>query len=341
MRKASHRSTHPHRRHRHRFGRRLPRRLRRAGRPIDDFNLDSGRTRYDERRHRSAVVNKGLYTGNIAYNAAARTLIRTDGSSWLDDGFLEGQTIKITGFAGIYKINTISGTAANRLDKITLTGQTALPSSGTGELTVTQWAAVATFTPANWYVPMTVNLLSDTWFVARPGTREHQDFRQTAAPAQRHARPAGSRGGHHRRRPLAATRRSLAIRVQRPIFNIAPQPPEAQQVDVLNLYGDSSMEDLTGEVTATAITGFDMAGELDFRDYGLTSSAYGEALVIPGGISYGRITVDPSTGNFVTDAGVSTIEVINLLLGQGNDRLDILSTLVPVRTTTRTARLAK
>src|SRR5262249_27775575 len=114
----------------------------------------------------SRIVNKGLYTGRIAYDAAAGTLTRTDGTSWLDDGFLEGQLFQITGLSGAaatYKIESITGTGPNKLDVLTLTGHPALPSgvSGTATLTVTQWAAVATFTPTNWYVPVTVNLLAD------------------------------------------------------------------------------------------------------------------------------------------------------------------------------------
>src|SRR5262249_33192563 len=65
-----------------------------------------------------------------------------------------------------------------------------------------------------------------------------------------------------------------------------------------------------------------------FSDYGNTQTAFGEPLVFPGGISYGKVTVD-SNGNIVTAAGVSTIEVANLLLGEGNDHVNITSTLVP------------
>src|SRR5262249_34573614 len=127
----------------------------------------------------SRIVNRGLYTGSIAYDAAAGTLTRTDGTSWLDDGFLEGQRFKITGLAGAtgtYMINTISGTAPGKLDRITLTGETPLPSSGTATLTLTQWAAVATFTPANWYMPITVNLLADTWFTLAAGRENLKSF---------------------------------------------------------------------------------------------------------------------------------------------------------------------
>ena len=47
----------------------------------------------------------------------------------------------------------------------------------------------------------------------------------------------------------------LPLEKNGPLFNIAPQPPEAQQVDVLNVFADSSRQDLTGALSATALTG--------------------------------------------------------------------------------------
>src|SRR5262249_51139840 len=54
----------------------------------------------------------------------------------------------------------------------------------------------------------------------------------------------------------------------------------------------------------------------------------------PGGISFGSISLvddpaKPGTQLFSIDAGRSTIEVLNIMLGQGNDSLDIEGTLVP------------
>src|SRR5262249_5108035 len=226
----------------------------------------------------SRIVNRGLYTGSIAYNAAAGTLTRTDGTSWLDDGFLEGQLFMITGLSGataLYKINTISGTAANLLNVITLTGQFPLLSSGIGTLTLTQWAAVATFTPSNWYLPQTVNLLADTYFNLPPGRENIKTFAK-----QPHLlsgirgplpREGGATGADRSRQPAVL----LPLEKNGPLFAIAPQAPEAQQVDVLNIFDDSSHQDKTGELSATAITGLGMAGQLDFSDYGNTQTAFG------------------------------------------------------------------
>src|SRR4029077_11166860 len=62
----------------------------------------------------------GTYTG-VDISKFLDTLVRTDGSSWLDSGFLEGQLFEITGdpaFAGkMFKIELITGTAPNKLDE--------------------------------------------------------------------------------------------------------------------------------------------------------------------------------------------------------------------------------
>ena len=47
-----------------------------------------------------------------------------------------------------------------------------------------------------------------------------------------------------------------------PLFQISAQPPESQQVDTLNIFDDSSREDLIGTLTATALTGLDMDGQV-------------------------------------------------------------------------------
>src|SRR5262249_24512232 len=47
----------------------------------------------------------------------------------------------------------------------------------------------------------------------------------------------------------------------------------------------------------------------------------------PGGISFGTITL--VDGQFQTDGGKSTIEVVNFLGGKGNDKLDVQGTLDP------------
>src|SRR5262249_37940041 len=105
-------------------------------------------------------------------------------------------------------------------------------------------------------------------------------------------------------------------------FDIAPQPPEGKAIDVLNIFDDGSQQDLSGTMTSTTLRGFGMAKDLTFA-----GAFFGEPPTFPGGISFGSIAFDGT--NFVTDGAKSSIEVVNLLLGQGNDSLDVQGTLDP------------
>ena len=75
------------------------------------------------------------------------------------------------------------------------------------------------------------------------------------------------------------------------LFAIAAQPPEAQQVDVLNALDDADTAGATGTMTATALTGLGMGAAVDFTSLlGGGSMPFGESSSYPGGISYGSIT---------------------------------------------------
>ena len=276
----------------------------------------------------SRLIERGVYTGSIAWNPVARTLTRTDGSSWLDSGFLEGQLFKVDAFgATLFKVQAISGTAAGKLDVLRIVPDAALPAAGTGPVTVTQWAATVTFDATNWYQPVTVPLVADTDWVVQPGRENVKTFPKRLHLLSDIRGPLAVEGG------TTAVDRSLRPAVllpgeaNAPFFGIAPQPPESQQVDVLNVFADSSREDLVGTITATALTGLNMGGQLNFTLPAGSTMPFGEPTSFPGGISYGRITIG-TDGKILTDASTSTIEVLNVLLGEGNDRLTITSTLV-------------
>src|SRR5262249_41370341 len=117
------------------------------------------------------AAQHGLYTGLITWDSATRTLTRTDGSSWLDDGFLEGQLVRFNGAASgdVYKVQRIHGTLGSRLDQLTLTLTGAAPVLANGPVTVTLWAPQVTFTSANWWQPVTVTVAADPGYVPQPG----------------------------------------------------------------------------------------------------------------------------------------------------------------------------
>ena len=100
-----------------------------------------------------------------------------------------------------------------------------------------------------------------------------------------------------------------------PLFAIATQAPETKQIDILNIYNDSSQAHNRGAMNSTTLKGFGMAKDLDFGAAygGAQGETFGEPQIFPGGISYG--TVQFVDGEYETDGGKSTIEVFNLLLG--------------------------
>ncbi|MBC7730040.1 MAG: hypothetical protein H7242_21025, partial [Microbacteriaceae bacterium] len=93
-------------------------------------------------------------------------------------------------------------------------------------------------------------------------------------------------------------------------LGIGIQPNERDQIDTLNIFDDDSQEDKLGVLSAIGLTGFGMAPgkNVPLNRFGETS--------VPGGISWGSAAT-----------GKSGIEVLNLLLGQGNDTLTITGTL--------------
>ena len=105
-------------------------------------------------------------------------------------------------------------------------------------------------------------------------------------------------------------------------FAIAAQPDESQQVDVLNIFDDSLASGGTGTLAQTGLTGFGTAGPLTF-----TSVDFGEPTTVPGGISFGGVRF--TGGAFVTDPHLTTLEVVNLMLGTGDDLLTITGSATP------------
>jgi RTX calcium-binding nonapeptide repeat (4 copies) len=300
------------------------------------------------------------------------TLVRTDGSSWLDSGFFEGQLVRITPVGGstpvLVKIDLITGTDAGKLDKMVLTdhpevdGKNGTPlglipysgrppggllTTGTSiNVDMMQMAVRVEFEPTGfdatdskaWYKQATISVQADPYFDIQPG---HENLR--AFPKASHTL-SGIRGPLAVEGGTTSADRSLVPAVllpgeaNGPFFNIPPQPPETQSIDVLNIFSDGTQGAATGTLTSTALTGLNMnSAGLDFTAILGGAHPFGESGKYPGGISYGSIVLaqdpafpgDPTKQVFLTDGSHSTLEVVNLFLGQGNDKLDINSTLIP------------
>jgi len=142
----------------------------------------------------SRVSNHGQYAGVVNFNDCFAvvggncqgTLTRADGSSWLDDGFLEGQLFQINGSGPLYKIQALTGTHVQTLvvtvavhDAITGAESVAkLPFAGTGTTTATlkQWAAQVAFTSGNWFVPLGIPVLADPYYNVPSGNATLLEF---------------------------------------------------------------------------------------------------------------------------------------------------------------------
>ncbi|MCL1598791.1 MAG: hypothetical protein M3094_06385, partial [Actinomycetia bacterium] len=127
----------------------------------------------------SQLITVGEWDGDVIFDEATWEsdndvrvywITRADGSSWIADGFLEGQWIRTTGTnAGNYKIAIIRGTNATKDDTLELTFRNlavdpSLLTLGAASITVNRIAAAATFNDNNWYTQQTIVLEADADF---------------------------------------------------------------------------------------------------------------------------------------------------------------------------------
>jgi hypothetical protein len=297
----------------------------------------------------SHLASVGTFEGSATLDAGQRQLIRgsVTGSQpgWLADGFLEGRRVRVYDAANVanfvdLKIRLISGDNNARDNTLTFTSEGGvLPGwwNGTQNVRVVRLAAVATFSAdpnaANaWYKLQDVVLTPDSHYEVPPTRAGVKVFPASTHLLSKLAGPLAVEGG------VIGVDRSLQNGVKLPgeadtaLIEIGPQPPESRAIDVLNIFNDSSQQDRTGTMTATTLSGFGMAQDLDFsaRLEPLHPQTFGEPAVFPGGISFG--TVSYVNGQFQTDGSQSTIEVVNFLGGEGNDNLTITGTLNPTAT---------
>ena len=279
---------------------------------------------------------------------------------WLADGFLEGQWIRIVDLSADgnpdieAKIQLIRGDNDSKDARLQLINVQINGVEVAGELLSSTWIGSASASdPAQvqvvriaaelsfsgddetdqdaWHKLQKVTLTADEDYVVPPTRDGVKIF-----PVQTHLLsklrgPLAVEGG-----PAGADR-SLTAGVKLPgekddfLIAIGAQPPESQQIDVLNIYNDSSQADASGIMDQTTLRGFGMASDLVFEN--VSGPLFGEAaegstsITVPGGISFGKVNFGAESVG--TDADQSTIEVVNLMLGQGNDHLDIVGTLDP------------
>jgi len=320
----------------------------------------SGHLTLDKSDTISFLTRDGVWTGDVSFDHPIDQgwqVVRADNSSWLADGFLEGQWVEVcvsdvagncVGLTGRYKIAIVRGENKTKDEKLEFRRRDdALPSPhffeddlstfGAGaKVTVTRLAAVVHFDDDNWFLEQKIVLTADVNYnvpISRQGVKV---FPVSTHKLSKLRGPLAVEGG------VTGADRSLKLGLKLPgekdgpLFAIGIQPPESKQIDVLNIFNDGSQQDRTGTTTSTTLSGLGLPKDLDFGPSYSSGNpqTFGEPAIFPGGIGYGSIQfVD---GKFDTNGAKSTVEVVNLLLGTGNDNLDIQGTLdpdVPVKLT--------
>ena len=175
-------------------------------------------------------------------------------------------------------------------------------------------------------MPVDIPVLADPYYKLPPGTSQLKKFPKVPHLLSHILGPLQVEGAS----TAGNTYGALALPVMLPHeknaapFGLGVQPPEAQQVNVLNIFDDGSEQDQTGTLSSTTLSGFEMGGELNFTHHkgyepgNPNKPTFGEPAVIPGGISFGSLIT-----------GLSTVQVLNFMMGQGNDHLEITGSLVP------------
>ncbi|MCE8556437.1 calcium-binding protein [Ruegeria pomeroyi] len=250
------------------------------------------------------------------------TITRTDGGSWYADGFLPGHEIRIGSGsnAGLYQIALLEIDVLGR-EFLRLTPSASL-TTGTDNVRIVRVADAVQFDDSNWATEVRITVEANEDYTLPVYLQNKMSFSSVHRLTNIQG-PVSVEGG------VTGADRTLIPAIILPgetpgeAVDIGPQPDEYAQIDVLNIFDDASQEDKSGVLTSTGLTGFGMATELSFEE-----TDFGEPTTVPGGISWGTQVVDVS-GNFSTDPLLSSIEILNIMMGRGDDALRIDGTLQP------------
>jgi Ca2+-binding RTX toxin-like protein len=281
----------------------------------------------------TTITVEQLFRVDFSDNAGAAdprdTITRTDGGSWLDDAFRIGTFLVVAGDAEpgnngvIFKVNAVTDTV------LTLTTSASLTDSTGSLITIQRKEPAVTFTTANWFEEVGIAVTADESFVLDPG----QVFLRRE-PLRPHTiddvtGPLILEGGVAEERD-----RSLNRAVMLPTeFTEAPldlviEGDESQRADRLNVFNDSSVSHDRGELRAIELRNDvvklgDEDPTNDIRPMNLSGFGMSTGLTID--ISEAQLGLDPDLIiDFPGGITFDDIEVTEILLGKGNDRLDIV-----------------
>jgi Ca2+-binding RTX toxin-like protein len=239
------------------------------------------------------------------------------------------------GTSDTYTMRLLSRPSATVTIRFVTDGETTIDTShcATTRVCLDATGAYVTFDTTNWWMPVTVTITGNPDFVVPVGQDDKMLFPKTPHLLSAIRGPlevdGGTAGEHH----TLTSAVILPHEVNTAPFGIAQQPSEARQVDVLNIFDDgghaSRVGATAGVLTSTTLTGLGMGPGDSFPG----GTAFGEPSSVPSGITYGSIAVqrdgDGTVVGYSTDGSRTTIEVLNVMLGQGNDDLTVESTMIP------------
>jgi len=260
-------------------------------------------------------------TFTVSTSADGASVLTLGGNqSWIEHGYREGDLVRIG--SDVYKISRIAsdGTAAmltngayNATTGALLAAGAVAPTSGTAD--VTRVAQAISFDQTNFADEVTITVAADPYFDKRPEDKYKKEFPTEPHLVSKLRGPLEVIGDSGPARTLAA---AVILpgehNVAPDVVSGGPGLDETKYIDTLNIFDDSSQQDQHALLTDTNLSGLGMSDrDLDFRQYGTVGN---EPLFYRAGITFG----DSATG-------ISTVEVFNLLLGQGNDTVDVTGTL--------------
>ncbi|KPJ80692.1 MAG: hypothetical protein AMJ58_07790, partial [Gammaproteobacteria bacterium SG8_30] len=271
---------------------------------------------------------RATFADNSGIGDELDSLTRTDGGSWHADGFRIGTLFHVLGSGAndgvTFKVNSVSD------DVLKLTADGALTAGDDLLVMIQRQTKSVSFTPTNWFEDVTIEVELDPNFVTDP-TQEL--VRQE--PLQPHVvdaieGPLVLEGGIGEGKD-----RSLRRAVMLPTestdapLGIDDTTDESQRADRLNVFNDGSMIDDEFTLDATELRNeIVKLGNEDLTDsirpMILSGPSLSQGLDVD--ISIAQDGTDPDQiihfeGGIVFD----DIEVTDILLGRGNDRIEVLA----------------
>ncbi|HSG90608.1 MAG TPA: hypothetical protein VLA56_15440 [Pseudomonadales bacterium] len=249
-------------------------------------------------------------------------LVRKDGGSWLDDGYRVGTLIDIDqdGSTLRVKVNSVTD------DSLILTGSAQLTAAEDVTVTLQRIAPSVVFSADDWYETVEVQIEADPSFRVDPDSRYLRQEPQREHVISAIQGPLVIEGnvaeGKDRSLKLAVTLPHEAAGAPLPLDL---EIDETQQADRLNVWNDGSRADEQGLLSSVELR--NEVIKLGDPDNGISPvnlSGFG----MSDGLTVDISIAQDGSEEISFPAGITfdDIEVTEILLGQGNDRLDIAAT---------------